>query len=176
MQNDGFTAEFLKFCWIDLHYFIILSINYSYNIIEMSNTQKPGVITCIPKPNKPKHFLKNWRPITLLNCIYKIASGCIANRIKKVLDQTGFIKGRYVGGNIRLIYDIMHYTGQQNSPGMLLLIDFENAFHSLSWTFIEKALISKYQLKIGLELYIIFNLKSTSKWIFIGKFQIRTWV
>ena len=68
--SDGFTAEFLKNIWIDLHYFILRSINYSYSIIEMSNTQKLGVITCIPKPNKPKHFLKNWRPITLLNCIY----------------------------------------------------------------------------------------------------------
>ena len=98
--SDGFTAEFLKFFWIDLHYFIIRSINYSYSIIEMSNAQKLGVITCIPKPDKPKHFLKNWRHITLLNCIYKIA--CIANR-KKVLDkiiakdQTGFIKSRYMG-------------------------------------------------------------------------------
>ena len=102
--SDGFTAEFLKFFWIDLHYFIL------------SNTQKLVVITCIPKSNKPKHFLKNWRPITLLNCIYKIASGCIANRIKKVLDKiiakdkTGFTKGRYIGENIRLIYDIMLYT------------------------------------------------------------------
>ena len=136
--SDGFTAEFLKFVSIDLHYFIIRSINYSYSIIEMSNTQKLGVVTCILKPNKPKHFLKNWIPITLLNCIYKIASGCIANRIKKVLDkiitkdQTGFIKGRYIEENIRLIYDILHYTEKLNITYMLLLIDF----NSLSWTFI----------------------------------------
>ena len=57
---------------------------------------------------KPKQFLKNWRPLTLLDTIYKIASGAIANRIKWVLDklinkdQTGFIKGRYIGENTRL--------------------------------------------------------------------------
>ena len=157
--SDGFTAEFLKLFWTDLHCFIIRSINYSYGIIEMSNTQKLGLITCIPKPNKPKHFLKNWRPITLLNCIYKIASGCIANRIKKVLDkiiakdQTGFIKGRYIGENIRLIYDIMHYTEKLNIPGMLLLIDFEKAFDSLSWTFIEKAL-DLFNFKISIKNWI----------------------
>ena len=44
------------------------------------------------------------------NKVYKIASGCIANRIKKILpniiskEQTGFIKGRYIGENTRLIY------------------------------------------------------------------------
>ena len=125
---DGFTAEFLKFVSIDLHYFIIRSINYRYSIIEMSNTQKLGVITCILKPNKPRHFFKNWIPITRLNGIYKIASGSIANRIKKVLDkiitkdQPGFRKGRYIGENIRLIYDILHYTEKLNIPFILLFI------------------------------------------------------
>ena len=63
--------------------------------------------------------------------MYKIASGAIANRIKLVInnlinkDQTGFIKGRYIGENIRLIYDLMNYTEENNIPGLLLLIDFE---------------------------------------------------
>ena len=64
----------------------------------MSITQKQGVITCIPKEGK-ENFLKNWRPITLLNIAYKIASSCIAQRWKSVLpkliheDQKGFLKG-----------------------------------------------------------------------------------
>ena len=104
----------------------------------MSNTKKLGVITGIQKTNKPKHFLK--KPSTLLNCIYKITSGFIANRIEKVLDkiiakdQTGFIEGRYIRENTRLIYDIIHNTEKQNICGMLLFIDFEKAFESLSWT------------------------------------------
>jgi hypothetical protein len=53
-----------------------------------------GLITCIPKEGKPKHF-----PITLLNIDFKIASTCIANRIKPILrniiseTQKGFLKG-----------------------------------------------------------------------------------
>ena len=50
------------------------------------------------------------------------------------------IKGGYIGGNIRLIYDIMHYTEKPNIPGMLLLIDFEKAFDSLSWDFYRKGI------------------------------------
>ena len=37
--------------------------------------------TCIPKGGKVKQFLKNWRHITLLNTVYKIASSCIAARL-----------------------------------------------------------------------------------------------
>ena len=47
---------------------------------------------------------------------YKITSGCIVNRIKPVLNtliyptQTGFLKGKFIGGNTRLIYDIMNFS------------------------------------------------------------------
>ena len=113
---------------------------------KFSITQRQGIITCIPKGDKPRHFLKNWRPITLLNVIYKIASGCIANRLKSVLpklissDQTGFISGRYIGENTRLIYDIMDHVDKEYIPGLLLIVDFEKAFDSISWEFIADVL------------------------------------
>ena len=47
-------------------------------------------------------------------------------------DQTGFIKGRFIGENIRLVYDIMHYTEIIQVPGLLMLIDFEKAFDTVS--------------------------------------------
>ena len=58
-----------------------------------------GFITCLPKEGKPKHLLKIWRPISLLNVDYKIGSPYIAQRLKTVLKklisnrQTGFQKG-----------------------------------------------------------------------------------
>ena len=82
----------------------------------------------------------------LLNTIYKIASASIANRIKTVLDklihksQSGFISGRYIGDNTRLLYDLMQFVEENNIPGLLLLIDFEKAFDSLSLSFMQEAL------------------------------------
>ena len=111
--SDGFSAEFFKVFWKELGQFIVRSINCGFQNGELSVTQKEGIITCIPKDNKPRRFLTNYRPISLLNTVYKIASGAIANRIKPTLqklihtDQTGFISGRYLGENIRLIYDII---------------------------------------------------------------------
>ncbi|MCG7876954.1 MAG: reverse transcriptase family protein, partial [Candidatus Thiodiazotropha endolucinida] len=144
--NDGFTSEFFKFFWSDMGVFILRSLNYSYRTDSLSITQKQGIITCIPKPNKPRHLLKNWRPISLLNVIYKLASSVIANRIKSVLndivheDQKGFIAGRFIGENIREIYDVLFETKEQNIPGLLLSIDFQQAFDSVSWKFILKTL------------------------------------
>ena len=81
-----------------------------------------------------------------MNVSYKLASAAIANRIKNVLphlineDQTGFVPGRYIGENIRLIYDILHFTELNHLGGMLLLIDFEKAFDTVSHDFILKTL------------------------------------
>ena len=72
-------------------------------------SQWRGVITLKPKEDSDLSALANWRPIMLLNLDYKIASKVIAKRMEKVLallinpDQTGFIKGRFIGQNIRLI-------------------------------------------------------------------------
>ena len=52
------------------------------------------------------------------------------------LDLTGFISGRYIGDNIRLIYDMLQFTEENDIPGLLLLIDFEKAFDSISWDFL----------------------------------------
>ena len=82
----------------------------------------------------------------MLNVIYKLASSVIANRLKTVLnriineDQKGFISGRFIGENIRLIYDILFETKEQNIPRLLLSIDFQQAFDSDSWKFISKTL------------------------------------
>ena len=99
--SDGFTNEFFKFFWNNLGKFVFRSINYGYKTGQLSITQKQGNIICIPKGDKPTQFMNNWRPISLLNTVYKVASSCIAEQIKSVLpilisnDQTGFIPGRY---------------------------------------------------------------------------------
>ena len=143
---DGFTVEFFKCFWTDLKFFILRSINYGYHTGSLSLTQKQGVITYLPKPNKSRHYLKNWRPISLLNVLYKLASSVISNRLKTVLDklinqdQKGFIAGRFIGENVRLIYNVLFETKNQDIPGMILSIDFEKAFDMVSWKFMKKVL------------------------------------
>ena len=144
--TDGYSCEFFKVFWNRLGSFVLRSINHSYEIGELSLVQKQGIITLLPKENKSRQKLANYRPICLLNTIYKIASASIANRIKTVLDklihknQSGFISGRYIGDNTRLLYDLMQFVDENNIPGLLLLIDFEKAFDSLSWSFLREVL------------------------------------
>ena len=76
----------------------------------------------------------------------KIATKCIANRIKKVLpsiihlNQTGFINNRYIGENIRRIIALIYYCEEIDYPALILIIDYEKAFDKLSHNCILKTL------------------------------------
>ena len=117
--TDGYTAEFYKFFWKDIGNFVLESLNESFNTSELSITQKQGVITLLPKGNKPRELIKNWRPITLLNVDYKLLAGVLASRMKEVLpsiiqnEQKGFLKNQYIGENIRTIADSLEYIRQK---------------------------------------------------------------
>ena len=146
--TSGLTPEFYKFFWIDIKIPLLESLNYALHTGELSIEQKRGIITLIPKKDKSRLFLKNWRPITLLNTDYKLLAKLLASRIKKVMpyiineDQTGYISGRFIGCNIRILEDIIIFTDTSNCPGILLMVDFEKAFDSISWKFIEKSLVA----------------------------------
>ena len=83
----------------------------------------------------------NWRPISLLNVDYKIAAHILANRIKTILpkiihsDQNGFIKGRNINYNIRMIQDIIDYSNNHNLKGLTLFVDFAKAFDTVEWEY-----------------------------------------
>ena len=104
-------------------------------------SHREGVITLIPKQGKPKDSLKGWRPISLLNVDFKIISAAITNRLKTVMHdlispaQTAYIPGRYIGENTRLMYDVIEYVNNTSSSGVIMAVDFEAAFDTVSWEF-----------------------------------------
>ena len=140
--NDGLTVEFYRKFWVLLSELLITSLNTSYQVGELTSSQRQAVIILLDK-GKDRTLLKNWRPISLLNIDYKIASKAIAERLKKVLpkvistDQAGYIKGRSIVDNIRTVEDVMFYTKNEDMPGVLIAIDFEKAYDSCSWSFLE---------------------------------------
>ena len=96
------------------------------------------MITLLEKKDKDKRFLKNWRPISLINVDVTIASKALAKRLEPILpslihhSQTAFIKGTSVFDAVRTIDDTLEYAKKKNRSGILIAIDFEKAFDSLN--------------------------------------------
>ena len=114
--TDGLNAEFYKFFWKEVSPCMIESFNYGKKVGKMSIDQRRGIISLLPKKNKKLSLLENWRPISLLNIVYKVATKATARRLEKVLphiigrSQSGYVKERFKGEYIRLINDIMQFT------------------------------------------------------------------
>ena len=106
--NDGFSTNFYKFFWPNIKDLLFESIKYSFHSDLLSLDQRRGIINIIPKEGKDLRYLRHWTPVTILNTDYKILTKALANRLQKVLpklinrDQVGYIKGRYIGQNIRI--------------------------------------------------------------------------
>ena len=143
---DGLTSEFYKIFWLYIKDLIFDSFLYSFESGLMSIDQRRAILCLLPKAKKDLRFLKNWRPLSILNTDYKLLAKLLATRLQSVIanivgpDQSGYIKGRFIGENIRTIIDTIDYTNQFDTPGYILFLDFEKAFDSVSWEYLFKVL------------------------------------
>ena len=83
--NDGLTKEFFVTFWEDIKDVFLNSCRTAKLKKELSTSQRQAVIKLIEKKDKNKRFIKNWRPISLLNMNHKIISKALASRVKKIL-------------------------------------------------------------------------------------------
>ena len=140
--NNGITKEFLEYFWGRLGNLLVSTLNHSFQKSELSTSQKQAIITLIEKKDKDKPFIKNWRPISLISIDIKVAFKAQANRLKAVIhnlisvDQTAYIKGRFIGESIRVINDVIKHIDREDEEGILFSTDIEKAFDSVDHNFL----------------------------------------
>ena len=139
---DGLTPEFYKACWKDIKMIFKDMLKETFEVGELPDSLKKAVVTLIFKKDD-KTKLKNYRPISVTNYDYKILAFTLSNRLQQVIaqivneDQSGYIKNRFIGCNIRLAQDIIDFTNIYKKQGILISLDFQKAFDSLEWNFME---------------------------------------
>lgn len=104
---DGLPIEIYKTFWDKLGQLYYDAIIYAKENGILNINARRGVITQIPKKDRDPMIIPHWRPLTMLNCDYKILAKALALRLQPILpsiiseDQTGFMKGRNIATNIR---------------------------------------------------------------------------
>ena len=140
--NDGLTKELFLSFWDDIKDIHISSVRTAGIKKEFSVSQRQAIIKLLKKKGKDKRFIKNWRPISLLNIGYKIASKALAERLKKILpvlinhEQTACVNGIFICETGRLISGIIELRDVFNINGFALTMDIEKAFDSLNHSFL----------------------------------------
>ena len=81
----------------------------------MTTSQRQNIICLLEKSGKDKTYVKNWRPISLINFDTKLISKVLAERLKEVMpdlvhpNQVAYVKGRFIGEGVRVIEESMHF-------------------------------------------------------------------
>ena len=127
---DGFTFKFYQFFW-DLVKNDLMTLTYYFyeNKLNLHAINK-SCICLIPK-EKDANIVKKFRPISLVNCSFKILSKLLTNRLELVMDrlidhsQSAFIKNRYILDNVILSQEILHSCHTNKQAGVVVKIDFE---------------------------------------------------
>ena len=146
---DGYTVPFYKMFWEELGSLIFSAVSEFYDKSFIPREVRSSITVLIPKKNRDAKSVESFRPISLLNVMFKIITKALAIREAKTShrlvdgDQTAFIKGRYIGENVRLALDLIHFAKENHTQGLFLFCDWEKAYDSVSWEYL-RCVLSKF--------------------------------
>lgn len=81
---DAIPAEFYQEMWEDIETDVFNFVSQTINQAYISEELNDSKITLLPK-SKDKARIQDFRPISLLNTLYKVVAKIYANRMKPLL-------------------------------------------------------------------------------------------
>jgi hypothetical protein len=145
---DGLPVVFFQRFWEILKKPILLMLNdFALGRVDAARLNY-GIISLIPKV-KGADTIKQFRPIALINVIFKFIAKAYAIRLAAIAhrtidrSQTAFIKGRSLHEGVLALHEITHELRVKSLLGLLLKLDFEKAYDRVNWDFLQEVLLRK---------------------------------
>jgi hypothetical protein len=148
---DGFLARFFQRNWGLLKHEIITAVKKFFSEGTMPTEINETIIVLIPKTNDLE-ALKDFRPISLCNVIYKIVTKCIVNRLRPMLDglineaQSTFIPRRLITDNALIAFEcFIAYRRTRKKDGSFCAykLDLTKAYERVDWHYL-KLILTKF--------------------------------
>jgi hypothetical protein len=145
---DGLIAGFFQFHWEMLGPGITAAVLNFLNGGDLPETINSTTLVLIPKVKVPQE-MKQFRPISLCNVIYKICSKVLANRLRVFLDdiiaeeQSAFVPGRLITDNVLVAYECTHYLQRKKGKtgACAIKLDMEKAYDRVEWEYLRSIMI-----------------------------------
>jgi len=144
---DGFQPIFFKHFWERIGDDIRHLVHIASNMGTINTSIAETLIVLISKESNPQR-LKNFRPISLCNVIFKVITKVLVSRLRPFLVdlisplQSSFIPGRGTIDNAILAQEVVHFIHHSRAKkgSIAFKIDLEKAYDRLNWDFLELTL------------------------------------
>ena len=146
---DGFPGRFFQRNWGVLKKDIVNSVKLCFAEGQMPEGVNDTAIVLIPKTSHPE-TLKDYRPISLCNVVYKIVSKCLVNRLRPLLEtvicenQSAFIPGRLITDNALIAFECVHAIQQDRADQdkfCAYKLDLAKAYDRVDWSYLQQVLV-----------------------------------
>jgi hypothetical protein len=146
---DGMSALFFQKYWHIVGNDISNAILDFLNSGRMLGSINFTHIVLIPKVAAPERMAQ-FRPISLCNVLYKIASKVLVNRMKTMLpqviseSQSAFVPGRMITDNVIIAFETIHYLKnlrQGNNVQMAAKLDMSKTYDRVEWDYLQAIML-----------------------------------
>ncbi|GKV44307.1 hypothetical protein SLEP1_g51499 [Rubroshorea leprosula] len=132
---DGFNFKFVKVMWEDIKSDVVEFVQEFHEQGKIAKGSNASFIVLIPKVENPQK-IEEYRPISLIDVMYKILAKIFANRLRMVIDkvigehQMAFIRGRQLAKGAVIANEEFHEQGKiakgSNASFIVLIPKVEN--------------------------------------------------
>lgn len=143
--NDGFNLGFVKKMWNVVGEEFITMVLEFFERGTLPKAVNTTWGTLIPKVEGATD-LKDFRPISMVGCIYKIIAKIMATRLKRVMPflvgetQSAFIMGRQILDGALIANEVVQWAKKNKKEVALMKLDFHKAYDTVKWSFIDQLL------------------------------------
>ncbi|GJW12197.1 RNA-directed DNA polymerase, eukaryota [Tanacetum coccineum] len=138
---DGFTFEFFKKYWGFIGSDFCDAVEHFFTSGAFSKGCNSSFIALIPKVMDAK-LVSDFRPISLIGCVYKVVTKILANRLSMVISnivsntQSAFVSERQILDGPFIINELLHWCKRKNKRAMFFKVDFAKAYDSVRWDYL----------------------------------------
>ncbi|GKA20416.1 RNA-directed DNA polymerase, eukaryota [Tanacetum coccineum] len=138
---DGYTFEFFRKYWSLVGADFCDAVDYFFKSGTFPRGCNSSFIALIPKVNDAK-FVNDFRPISLIGCVYKVITKVLANRLATVISdlvsetQSAFVANRQILDGPFILNEVLNWCKQKRKQAMFFKVDFAKAYDSVRWDYL----------------------------------------
>ncbi|RVW91061.1 Transposon TX1 uncharacterized 149 kDa protein [Vitis vinifera] len=145
---DGFTIAVFQDYWDVIKEDLVRVFAEFHNSRIINQNTNTSFIVLLPKKSQSKK-ISDFRPISLITCLYKIIakvlSGCLRGVLHETIHSTqgAFVQGRQILDAVLIANEIVDEKRRSGEEGVVFKIDFEKAYDHVKWDFLDHMLEKK---------------------------------